>query len=119
LPAAMPHVKSGNLKLLAVSSGRRSSAAPDVPTVAEATGIGDFDFTLWQGFFAPRETPKPVIDRLNKEINAILDLPDVREKFGAAGAEIIPMSTGEFADFVQKESTKYLKIIKDTGVTVD
>lgn len=119
LPAAMPHVKSGNLKLLAVSSARRSSAAPDIPTVAEATGIGDFDFTLWQGFFAPRETPKPVIERLNKEINAILDLPDVREKFAAAGAEIVPMSSAEFGGFVQKESAKYLKIIKDTGVTAD
>ncbi|HZP78015.1 MAG TPA: tripartite tricarboxylate transporter substrate binding protein [Pseudolabrys sp.] len=119
LPAAMPHVKSGTLKLLAVSSAKRSSAAPDVPTVAEATGIENFDFTLWQGFFAPRGTPKPIIERLNKEINAVLDQADVRARLSAAGAEIVHMSSAEFAGFVQNESAKYLKIIKDTGVTAD
>jgi tripartite-type tricarboxylate transporter receptor subunit TctC len=116
-PAAAPHVKAGNLKMLALSSGKRSPAAPDVPTVAEVTGIKDYDFTLWAGFFAPRGTPQSIIDRLNKEINAVLALPDVKARLEAAGAVVTPMSVTQFKDFVSGESAKYLRVIKDTGVT--
>jgi len=116
-PAAAPHVKSGNLKLLALSSAKRSPAAPEVPTVAEVTGIKDYDFTLWAGFFAPRGTPQPVIDRLNKEINGVLAQPDVRARLEAAGAIVTPMSVSEFREFVQRESAKYLHVIQETGVT--
>lgn len=116
-PAAAPHVKAGNLKMLALSSGKRSPAAPDVPTVAEVTGIKDYDFTLWAGFFAPRGTPQSIIDRLNKEINAVLAQPDVKARLEAAGAVVTPMSVTQFKDFVSGESAKYLRVIKDTGVT--
>lgn len=116
-PAAMPHVKAGTLKLLAVSTATRSGIAPDVPTVAEATGIKNFDFTLWVGFFAPRGTPKEIVARLNREINAILAQPDTRERLLEAGADVIPMSVEQTAAFVKAESDKYLQIIKETGVT--
>ena len=116
-PAAAPHVKAGNLKLLALSSAKRSPAAPDVPTVAEVTGIKDYDFTLWAGFFAPRGTPQPIIDRLNKEINAVLAQPDIKARLEAAGAVVTPMSVAEFKAFVHGESAKYLNVIKETGVT--
>ena len=116
-PAAAPHVKAGNLKLLALSSAKRSPAAPDVPTVAEVTGIKDYDFTLWAGLFAPRGTPQPVIDRLNKEINGVLAQPDVKARLEAAGAVVTPMSVAEFKSFVHGESAKYLNVIKETGVT--
>ena len=116
-PAAAPHVKAGNLKILALSSGKRSPAAPDVPTVAEVTGIKDYDFTLWAGFFAPRGTPQNVIDRLNKEINAVLAQPDVKARLEAAGAVVTPMSVAQFKEFVSGESAKYLRVIKETGVT--
>lgn len=115
-PAAVPHVRAGSLKLLALSSAKRSPAAPDVPTVAEVTGIKDYDFTLWAGFFAPRGTPQPVIDRLNKEINAVLAQADVKAHL-EAGAVVTPMSVSEFREFVQRESAKYLHVIKETGVT--
>jgi tripartite-type tricarboxylate transporter receptor subunit TctC len=118
-PAAMPHAKSGSVKVLAVSAGRRSAAAPEVPTVAELTGIKEFDLTLWQGFFVPRGTPVEVVARLNREINAILALPDVREKLLEAGADVRPMSVDEFTAFVRQQSEKYQQIIRDTGVTVD
>ena len=68
-PPAVAHVKAGNMKLLAVSTAKRSGVAADVPTVAEASGIKDFDIALWQGFFAPRGTPKEIVTRLHKEIN--------------------------------------------------
>ena len=116
-PAAAPHVKAGNLKMLALSSAKRSPAAPDVPTVAEVTGIKDYDFTLWAGFFAPRGTPQSIIDRLNKEINAVLAQPDVKARLEAAGAVVTLMSVSQFKEFVSGESAKYLRVIKDTGVT--
>jgi tripartite-type tricarboxylate transporter receptor subunit TctC len=116
-PAALPLVKAGSLKILAVSSAKRSASAPGVPTVAETSGIADFDFTLWQGFFAPRGTPPELVMRLNREINAVLAQPDVKEKMQEAGADIVPMSVDQFAQFVKAESRKYLQIIKDTGVT--
>jgi len=116
-PAAVPHVKGGNLKMLALSSGKRSPAAPEVPTIAEITGIQDYDFTLWAGFFAPRGTPQAVIDRLNKEINKAIEDPDVKARLEAAGAVVTPMSVAEFKDFVRNESAKYLRVIQQTGVT--
>lgn len=118
-PAAMPHAKSGSLRVLAVSSGRRSASAPDVPTVAELTGIKEFDLTLWQGFFVPRGTPKEIVVRLNKEINDILAQPDIKQKLLEAGAEVRPMSIEQFTAFVKEQSEKYQQITKDTGVTMD
>ena len=115
-PPVMPMMKAGTVKVLAVSSSQRSEAAPDIPTVAEATGFADFDFTLWQGFFAPRGTPADVIAKLNGEINKILRDPEVRQKLVDAGANVMPLSTGEFATCVQAESEKYERIIRETGV---
>jgi tripartite-type tricarboxylate transporter receptor subunit TctC len=116
LPAAVPYVKAGSLKLLAVSTGKRSSFAPEVPTVAEASGIGDFDIGLWQGFFAPRGTPGEVVARLNAEINRILMEPDVKARLVEAGAEITLMSVAEFEAFVRTEVVKFAAIIKDAGI---
>lgn len=116
MPAVMPHLKSGLLKVLAVSSAKRSAIAPDVPAVAETAGFKDFDFTLWQGFFAPQGTPKEIGARLNAEINKILAQPDTRQKLVDAGAEVTPMSQDQFAAFVKTESSKYLQIIKATGL---
>jgi tripartite-type tricarboxylate transporter receptor subunit TctC len=115
-PAAVEHVKGGTLKLLAVSSGRRSGVAPDTPTVAEAAGIAGFDITLWQGFFAPRETPREVIERLNREINRILAEPEVKQKLLEQGADVAPMSTAQYAAFVKTEGEKFQSIIRDIGL---
>jgi tripartite-type tricarboxylate transporter receptor subunit TctC len=115
-PPVMPMMKSGSVKLLAVSSAKRSEAAPEIPSVAETTGFKDFDFTLWQGFFAPRGTPPDVIARLNGEINKILADPTVRQRLVDAGANVAPMSIDDFAAFVKAESEKYERIIRETGV---
>ncbi len=116
-PAAAPHVKGGTVKMLALSSAKRSPAAPEMPTIAEVTGNQDYDFTLWAGFFAPRGTPQPIIDKLNKEINAVLAEPEVKTRLEGAGAVVTPMSVGQFREFVRRESAKYLRVIKQTGVT--
>jgi tripartite-type tricarboxylate transporter receptor subunit TctC len=116
LPAAVPHVKAGTIKLLAVSTARRSSFATDVPTVAEASGVADFDIALWQGFFAPRGTPKEIVVRLHAEINKALQVPEVKSKLLEAGAEVNTISIDEFAAFVKAESAKFLRIIKDANL---
>jgi tripartite-type tricarboxylate transporter receptor subunit TctC len=118
-PPVMPMMKSGTVKVLAVSSVKRSDAAPEIPTLAEATGFSDFDFTLWQGFFAPKGTPTDVITRLNGEINKILADAETRQKLLDAGANVEPMSIEKFAAFVNAEREKYERIIKVTGVKPD
>jgi tripartite-type tricarboxylate transporter receptor subunit TctC len=116
-PAALPHVKAGALKLIAVSSGKRSAIAPDIPTVAEAAGIAGFDITLWLGFFAPRGTPKEIVDRLNTEINKILAESEIRNRLLEQGADVSPGSVDQFASFVKAEGEKFQGIIKDANLT--
>src|SRR5258708_2576067 len=88
----------------------------EMPTVSEVTGIKDFDFTVWFGMFAPRQTPKAVVARLNRAINGILAQPDFKEKMYEAGADAIPMSVDEFTAFMRAESDKYLAVIQETGI---
>jgi len=110
-PAAVPLMQGGKVKLLAVSSGKRSSAAPAIPTVAEATGIADFDFSLWVGFLGPRALPIDVAQRLNKAINGILVEPEMKSRLQNDGMEISTLSINEFAGFVRAEIAKYQAII--------
>jgi tripartite-type tricarboxylate transporter receptor subunit TctC len=118
-PSVTPLVKGGTLKLLAVSSAKRVPSAPDVPSVKEASGIDNFDFTLWQGIFAPRNTPKEIVDRLNTEINKALKSEDVTKRFAELGAEIRITSVDQFKAFVAAESAKYVSIIKEGGLTAE
>jgi tripartite-type tricarboxylate transporter receptor subunit TctC len=115
-PPTVPQVKAGTMKLLAVSTAKRSSVAPDVPTVAEASGIKGFDIALWQGFFAPRATPREVVTRLHAEINKLLVDDVIKAKLLAAGAEVTAISIDAFAAFTKAESAKFLHIINDAGL---
>jgi tripartite-type tricarboxylate transporter receptor subunit TctC len=115
-PAALPFVKNNQMKMLAVSTAQRAATAPDVPTVSEAAGIKDFDFSLWGGFFAPRGTPQEIVSQLNAASNEVLALPDIKQKMADAGADIIPMSVEEFAAFVRRESEKYMRVTKEAGI---
>lgn len=119
LPAAMANVKAGQLKLLAVSSAKRSAAAPDVPTVAEALDAPGFDLTLWAGIFAPRGTPPEIVARLNAEINKILQQADTRDRMMTEGADVAALSVEQFTAFTNAESAKYAQIIKETGVKAE
>jgi len=117
LPSAMPHVTDGKLKILAVSSAKRSPAAPNVPTVTEQTGTRGFDLTNWVGVFAPRGTPADVVQRLNRDINQVLGQPDVVERLARHGAETAPMSVDQFADFLRSETSKYEGLLNDEFCT--
>lgn len=110
IPGAMPHVKSGSVKLLAVSTAKRSGVAPDTPSIAEF--IADFDFSLWGGFFAPAGTPAEIVIRLNREIVQALSQPDMRERMAREGSDVIRTTPEEFGRFVQVESRKYADIVK-------
>jgi tripartite-type tricarboxylate transporter receptor subunit TctC len=115
-PAAVPLMQAGKIKLLAVSSAKRSPVAPDIPTVAESTGLANFDFTLWVGFFAPRGTPKDLAQLLNTAINKVLLAPDIKSKLEADGAVVTALPIDQFTGFVRAEIDKYKEIIAEAGV---
>jgi len=114
MPPAMPHVKAGKLRALAVTTTRRSPAAPDVPTMAEA-GVPGFDISNWFAYFVPSGTRADVIVRLNSEVNRGLKQPDVREKLANVGAETVGTSPEELAKFVRSETEKFARLVKLSG----
>ena len=114
MPPAMPHVRSGKLRALAVSTAKRSPAAPEIPTVAEA-GIPGFDVPTWFGVLVPAATPKEVVTRLNGAIAQALNAPDVREQMAREGAETRSTSPEEFGAFIRSETSKFAKIMRDSG----
>jgi tripartite-type tricarboxylate transporter receptor subunit TctC len=118
LPSALPHVKAGRLRALAVTSQKRSPAAPDLPTIAES-GYPGFYADAWSGLFAPKGTPKGIVDKLAIETQRILKLPDVRERFAALGAEPVGSTPAEFAQHVQREIDKWARVVKQSGARVD
>ena len=118
MPPAMPHVRAGKLRALAVSTAKRSPAATDIPTVAEA-GIPGFDVPTWFGVLVPAATPKDVVQKLNGAIAQALKSPDLREQMAREGAETAPNSPEEFATFIRNETAKFAKVIKESGATAN
>jgi tripartite-type tricarboxylate transporter receptor subunit TctC len=113
-PSALPHIKTGRLRALAVTSGARSALAPGLPTVAES-GIPGYDASTWYGIIAPAGTPRSVIARLNREIVAALAVPEFKEQLMAAGADPAPNTPEEFAALIKAEIVKWAKVIKLSG----
>jgi tripartite-type tricarboxylate transporter receptor subunit TctC len=111
----IPHVRSGKLKALGVSSSKRVAALPDVPTIAEA-GVPGFEVANWWGILAPAGTPQPALDRLYREITAILDSPETRKRFELEGAEVVRMKPPAFAAFVTQETEKWTRVVKEAGI---
>lgn len=116
--AAMPQIKGGKLKALGVTTPKRMTSLPDVPTIAES-GLPGFSYTLWGGLFAPAGTPATVIDSLNREVNTLLAQPDIRARLEADNMAVPKNTPAEFADYVKSESVKFEKLIKDANVKVD
>jgi tripartite-type tricarboxylate transporter receptor subunit TctC len=112
------HAKAGRLRMLAVTTPKRSPAYPDLPTLAES-GFPGFDTSLWFGLVAPAATPRAAIGKLHDDVVAVLKLPDVSERIAAQGADIVGNTPAEFAAFISAESEKYAKIIKLAGVKLD
>ncbi len=118
MPSAIQHVRSGRLRAIAVTTARRSPELPDVPTIAEA-GVPGYEATSWFGMFAPAATPAPVVAQLNATIVKVLAQPDIRKKLAEQGAEAAGETPAQFADFIQKESVKWGKVVKESGASVD
>lgn len=116
--AGMPHVKSGRLRAIAVTSPKRVGSMPDVPTVAES-GIPGFEAVSWGGVMGPAGMPPEIVTRLNSEINRILKMPDVAEKLSSLGAEIVGSTPEMFATYLKAEINKWGKVARENLITVD
>jgi tripartite-type tricarboxylate transporter receptor subunit TctC len=117
ISAAMAQVREGKLVALAVSSAKRSSLLPQVPTVAES-GLPGFDYNLWVGVFAPAGTPADVVDKISRSVARVLGEADVKERMASLGAEAMPMSQAEFDKFVRTEMDDASKVVKAAGIKV-
>ncbi|MFN7088168.1 MAG: tripartite tricarboxylate transporter substrate binding protein [Burkholderiales bacterium] len=115
LPAAMPHVKSGKLRPVAVTSGKRSLTLSDLPTIAES-GIAGYEAATWYGLLAPARTPKPVVTRLHGEVVKILAVPGAREQLADQGFEPVGNTPQEFGAYIRAEIVKWGKVIRDAGI---
>jgi tripartite-type tricarboxylate transporter receptor subunit TctC len=117
--ATYPAVKDGKLKALAISSAKRFSAAPDVPTVAESAGLPGFETGSFQGIVAPAATPPEVIAKLHATITKILATPEMQERLANAGAETRPGSPADFGRFIREEKARWAKVVKESGAKFD
>jgi len=115
----VPLVKSGKLKAYAVTSKERLASAPEVPALAETPALKDFDMEVWLGIFAPAKTPSAIVERLNREINAAVNSPDVRARFEENGAKPGNLSVPQFRAFLQREQSNYERIVRAANIKAE
>ena len=118
MPSSWPLVQSGKLRALAVTSAKRSAAAPALPTMTEL-GYKDFDISSWFGLMAPAGTPAAIIDKLNAAVNKALAKPDVQKRLADLGADVQQLSPAQFSAFVRKEVDTWGPVVKSSGATAD
>jgi tripartite-type tricarboxylate transporter receptor subunit TctC len=118
MPPALPHVKDGKLRALAVTNSKRSRATPELPTLDEVALPG-FEANTWHGVVVPAGTPAAIVARLNREIVAILHLPDVVERLSGQGAEALGSTPEEFAAYIRSETAKWAKVVRDSGAKAE
>jgi tripartite-type tricarboxylate transporter receptor subunit TctC len=116
--AVTPHIRSGKLRPIAVTSAQRAASLPDVPTMAEA-GLAGFEAVSWIGALVPAGTPKPIVDRIHTDLVAVLRMPDVQEKLAASGAVLVGNTQEQFAEWNRREIAKWSKAVKDSGARAD
>jgi len=113
--SSLPHVRSGKLRALATTGRRRADAMPELPTMAEA-GVADFEFTVWFALVAPAATPRPIIERLNREVGEVLRTRALKEKFAPAGIDIAPSTPEELGERIRADFPYYGKLMRDAGI---
>ena len=118
MPSVLPHVTSGKLKGIAVGSAKRSPAAPEIPTVAEA-GVAGFEYVTWYGLFAPAATPKDIITRLNTEVVRMLADPELAQRFSSQGAEPSSTTPEQLAAFQREEHERWKRVIQSARIKID
>jgi tripartite-type tricarboxylate transporter receptor subunit TctC len=117
LASVMPHVRSGRVRPIAINAGKRSALLPDLPTLAEA-GLPAFDTYTWFGMFAPARTPADIVAKVQADVVAALEAPDLRERFAAVGAEPVGSTAGEFTQRILADTAKWARVIKAANVKV-
>jgi tripartite-type tricarboxylate transporter receptor subunit TctC len=117
-PGALPHLKSGRLRALAVSTAKRSAELPEVPTLHEA-GVRGYEATIWLGLFAPAGTPRDVLARLQAEVSRLLAAPETQGSVAATGLEVSAGGAEDFAAFVRAELEKWGRVVRETGATIN
>jgi len=118
MPPVMPHIQAGKLRGLAISTPKRLSQLPEVPTFLEE-GITGFDVSNWYGVMAPAGTPRDIVQKLNADINKAMQVPEVRARLEGVGTQMREQSAAEFEAYMKAEVAKYAKLIKDTGVRIE
>ena len=118
MPSVMGHIKNGKIKPLAVASAKRNPQLPDVPTMAEA-GVKGVEMSAWYGVYAPANMPKPVIEKLNAEINKVIAMPETQARLSAIGADLTPMSQAQFQAFHNAENQRYGDLIRRKNITLE
>jgi len=118
MPSALPLVKSGELRAIAVTSGKRSPAAPDIPTIAES-GLPGFEATSWFALYASPGLPRDMQMKINAETQRVMALPDVRERLAGLGLEVATGTPEQLMTFMQAETTKWAKVVKESGAKAD
>jgi len=118
MTAATPHVKSGRVVAVAQTRAKRAKGHPTVPTMQEL-GFAGFEATTWYGLVGPGKLPTPIAQKINRDVNTVLAMPDVQEKLETYGAEDGGGSQEKFAEFIRTEITKWAKVVKDGNVKVD
>ena len=118
LTAAIPHIRAGKLRAIAISSATRSPLLPEVPTIAES-GFPAFNALQWYGLCAPPRTPRPVIERLNKSLNDSLGNAELKTKLADQAAEVMPMTPDRFGAFILDEVTKWTKLVRDAKLEIE
>jgi tripartite-type tricarboxylate transporter receptor subunit TctC len=114
----LPHIQGGKLRALAVTTGKRSSALPNVPTLAEA-GLSGFDLGTWFGVLAPAATPRPVVAKLSEEMIKIIRSPEFGKRMAEIGAEPIGNTPDQMAALIRADTEKYAKLVKQANVVIE
>jgi tripartite-type tricarboxylate transporter receptor subunit TctC len=118
MSGAVPHVKAGRIRALAIGSAKRSAAMPELPTMQEA-GVAGFDYSAWAGFLAPTGTPAFIVQKINSDLTKVLALPEVRDKLGVLGFEIAPGTPQEFGEMIRREMAKVAAVVKQANIRID
>ena len=111
----MPHIRSGRLRPLGITSLARSSVAPEIPTVSEA-GLPGYESVQWYGMLAPAKTPREIVNRLHAEVTGVLKLPEIKSRLAADGADTVGSSPDEFTRYIQSELVKWARVARDAGI---
>jgi len=115
LPALLPHIISGKIRALAVTSAKRTAQLPSVPTMTES-GVPDYVVTAWYGMCAPAGTPQPILEKLHTDLTRTLQAPDVQQRLTGLVIEVAPTSRDEFTEFIRSEIGRWAQVVKDAGI---